>query len=66
MTSGWHTGPKAKSFTKYNDSACSVWQCSSWGKVSGISGRVDINLQLKSKAAMDKYMKGAYMNTRVR
>ncbi len=51
---------KSKSFTKYNDSACSVWQCSSWGKVSGISGRVDINLQLKSKAAMDKYMKGAY------
>jgi GH25 family lysozyme M1 (1,4-beta-N-acetylmuramidase) len=51
---------KSTSFTKYTDSACSVWQCSSWGKVDGISGRVDINLQLKSGDAMDKYMEGAY------
>ncbi len=47
-------------FTRYTDSACSVWQCTSWGKVDGISGRVDLNLQLKSREAMDKYMEGAY------
>ncbi len=52
--------PKSKDYTRYIDSACSIWQCSSLGKVNGINGRVDLNLQLKSKDAMDKYMEGAY------
>lgn len=35
----------------------SIWQCSSWGKVSGIRGRVDVDLLVKKYSVMKKYMK---------
>ena len=42
---------------KYNcGSSYSLWQCSSGGSVSGICGRVDINLLVKSHVAMEEFM----------
>ena len=40
--------------------AYSTWQCSSSGRVAGISGRVDTDLLMQPKANMDSYMSGAY------
>lgn len=46
--------------TKCDYSGCSIWQCSSSGTVSGISGRIDANLTMQPKASMDSFMSGAY------
>ena len=46
-----------------DDSACSIWQCSSNGSISGISGRVDINLQMVPASYMrNTVMAGAYID----
>jgi len=37
-----------------------IWQCSSSGRVGGISGRIDTDLLMQPKASMDNYMSGAY------
>ncbi|MDO4176782.1 MAG: GH25 family lysozyme [Bacillota bacterium] len=39
-----------------NGSDYSIWQCSSSGSVSGIYGRVDINLLVKPYSEIEKYM----------
>ena len=45
---------------KCDYTGCSIWQCSSSGYVSGISGRIDANLMMVPKANMDSFMSGAY------
>ncbi len=51
----WPRGNKKYSSYGYGDKY-SIWQCGSYGSVSGISGRVDTNLQVVSHDKMEKYM----------